>query len=214
MAKIEDPREALRGCHVHIRQTGDAIDEATKQRAEHVAAGDLELVRRTTKRIGDLKSDLAALEEGRVLLEHRVDQLASAERLAAADAAIETVRPALEDLCTLVEEFETRLFEAGTLKAKIDEHFATYGLKYPGALPRLPNYSDFTLNGLNARIKQALTDAAREDFAKIDYLLDDTSTGTRRLPSVLLRERAAAFVTDLRAKVRELEEAKAHVAAE
>ena len=174
----DDVHEALRNCLVHIGQVKQSLVEADSQRAEAIAASDLAAVRKTNRRIADLKDDMAALEEGRGLLERKAAQLASEERLAAADAAIETIRPALEELCALVEEFETRLVEAGALKAKIDEQFAAYGLKYPGALPRLPNYSDFTLNGLNARIKQALTDAAREDFAKIDYLLDDTSTGT------------------------------------
>jgi hypothetical protein len=210
----DDFPEALRNCLVHIGQVKQSLVEADSQRADAIAASDLAAVRKTNRRIADLKDDLAALEEGRGTLERKVAQLAGAERLAAADAAIEEIRPALEELCALVEAFEIKLIEAANAKAAVDKAFEAYRSSWPKGLPRLPAYSDFTMSGFTARLQQALTDCAREGLERADYLLDDTSTGTRRRPSLLLRERAAAFLNELRAKVRELEEAKAHVAAE
>jgi hypothetical protein len=210
----DNPRDALRNCVVHIFQLGEQIAEATRQRGAHVAAGDLALVRRTNKHIDDLKSDLAALAEGRALIEQRVAQLDSEERLAAADSAIETLRPLLEELCAMVERMEGMLVEAGNLKSEIDKRYEAFRLGIPINVPRLPAYSDFTLAGLNARLQQALTDCAREDISRMDYLIDDVTTGERRRPSRLLRARVEAFVNDLRAKVREVEETKAHAAAE
>ena len=210
----DDVHEALRNCVVHIRQTNDAIVEADRQRTDAITEGDLDVVRRVNQRIADLKGDLAALEEGRCMLGRKVAQLASTERLAVADAAIEAIRPALEELISLAEVFEVKFVEAAAAKAAIDKAFVTYRETWPKGLPRLPGYADFSLSGFTARLQQALTDCAREGLEKADYLLDDTSTGPRKRPSVLLRERAAAFVNELREKVREAEEAKAHVAAE
>jgi hypothetical protein len=58
-----DLQEQLRRNAVTIRQTVEAIAAADAQRVEAVRSGELEIVRRIDKRIADLNTDYAALEE-------------------------------------------------------------------------------------------------------------------------------------------------------
>src|SRR5215475_1777985 len=97
-----DPRDALRGCLIHIKQTGEAIATAEAQRSDAVSVGDLASVRRATKHLADLRSDLDALTEGRKLLEAKVVELDSADRIKAVDAAIEQIRPQIEEVIVAV----------------------------------------------------------------------------------------------------------------
>jgi hypothetical protein len=162
--------------------------------------------------IGDKDRALVLMRERYAALLAAQDQAAADQRLKDRDKAIETLRPELEEICALVEAFETKLVEAAAAKAKVDARFETYRNGWPRGLPHLPAYSDFTLNGFTARLKTALEHSVRDGFDRMDYLIDDVAGGERRRPSQLLRERAATFIADLRTKVHEAEQA--NVAAE
>jgi hypothetical protein len=220
MTKSElDPRDALRGCLIHIRQTSDAIDEATKQRSDHVAAGDLDLVRRTTKRITDLKSDLAALEEGRALLEARVAGLDTEQRIAACDTAADELKPSLEGVCGAIERLEEALLAAAAAHANVLAAYAAFGearQAHDAALPRVPNWrAGFTLETFRARLTDLLEDCARWGLDRITPAALQRHDDRRW--SATHRVRASAYVDDLKSAVREIEaeraaeDAKAHV---
>jgi hypothetical protein len=82
MAKSEpDPATELRNNAVALKQVTAAIDEATAQRTDAIAAGDLEIVKRFDKRLADLRSELAFRKERRVLLAQQAAEADLAYRI-------------------------------------------------------------------------------------------------------------------------------------
>jgi hypothetical protein len=207
--ELPDLADRQRNNAVALRQANEAIEETTVKREGLLRGdGDLVEIRRLGKRIDDLKADADALSEQREWLASEAEKVARDKRLAEADLAIATLRPGIEEIIAKVETLEATLIKAGDLHSEITKRFEVYSGAYPKALPRLPAYSDFSLNGFSARLKQCLEDCARDGFQHIANYADqvDLVTGARKRPSVLLRERAEAFLADVRAKVHELEQ--------
>lgn len=165
-----DPREALRNCETHIRQTNEAIDEAGRQRADAVAAGDLDLVRRVTKRITDLKGDLAALEQGHGLIVAKVAQLDSEARIATCDNAAEELKPSLEQVCAAIERLEEALLASGAAYAAVDKAYADFEnartTRY-SAFPRFESWrASFGLDVFRAYLNEALQEQRKVRLRK------------------------------------------------
>jgi hypothetical protein len=196
LAKPEpDPKDELRRNGVHLRQTTEALAEATGRREAAGVAGDLEIVRKIDKRIADLTSDKRALTERRVLLAQQAAEADLAYRTQARDVAINsTVAPALARVVDGIQQFEAKLTEAAAAYSAIKEAFTSYTRSWPAAVPPAPAYADFTLAGLHALMKQALQHTGRQgDFEFVMHRFGD------ELPSAALRRQADAFVSDLKA---------------
>jgi hypothetical protein len=208
MAKPElDPRDALRNCVVHIRQTNDAIAEADRQRGDAVAEGDLAAVRKINRRLVDLKDDLASLEEGRALFEAQVAKLDSAARIAACDAAAEEMKPALEEVCAAIERLEELLLAAGAAYVEVGKAYEQFGEARSArseALPKVPYWrASFTLDAFRAFLNEALEDGGKYGFEKTGWEILER----RRLRwSAIQREYAAEYIENLKSAVREVEE--------
>jgi hypothetical protein len=188
------PRDELRDCVTHLRQTVDAIAAAQAQRAEFVAAGNLVECRKIDARIADLMSDKRALFERRGLLAR---QAASAElqvRLLARNVAIDSeVEPKLEAVLKQIAVFEGLLAQAALAYGNIKTRFVDYTRAWPAQVPP-PRFGDFTLEGLSALMKQALNLTGRQgDFEFIMGRFHGDE-----LPSVALRRQVATFLEDLR----------------
>jgi hypothetical protein len=211
MAKPDlDPRDALRNCVVHIRQTNDAIAEAEGQRGEAVAAGDLAAVRKINKRIAELKDDLGSLAEGRVLFEAQVGKLDAEARIAATDAAAEEMKPALDEVCAAIEQVEDLLLQAGKAALLVKEKFAAFEAvrraRYE-ALPRVPDWrASFNLGVYGAYLSEALEYGGKSGLEKIGWAVLEQRD---RRWSATTREYAAKYVDDLKSAVREVEEERA-----
>jgi hypothetical protein len=196
MAKSEaDPRDDLRRNAVHLRQTTEALAEATGQREAAVIAGDLEIVRKIDKRIADLTSDKRALTERRVLLAQAAAEADLEFRRQSRDIAINsTVAPALARVIEQIEVFERTLGESAAAYAAIKQSFKAYTDAWPKDVPPAPAYAEFTLAGLAALLKLALTHTSRQgDFENVMHRFGD------ELPSAALRRQANAFLADLKA---------------
>lgn len=196
MAKPEPtPQEDLRNNATALRQVTAAIDEATAQRTDAIAAGDLEIVKRFDKRLSDLRSELAFRKERRALLARAAVEADLSARTAARNEAITaTVEPKLDAVVAAIEQFERQLTEAAASYAAIKVAFQDYVRAWPPAVPPAPAYQEFTLAGLHALMKQALHHTGKMgDFEFIMHRFGDN------LPSAALRRQAARFVADLKA---------------
>jgi hypothetical protein len=108
-----------------------------------VADGDLDRVRKSTRRIGDLKADLDALSQGRALLEAQVARDSEA-RIVACDVAAAELQPSLEDVCTAIERFEEALIAANAAYIEVGKahgRFEAARSACKSSLPDLPSLS-------------------------------------------------------------------------
>jgi hypothetical protein len=210
-----DPREALRNCGVHARQLNDQIAEADKQRSDAVATGDLDAVRKISRRVADLKNDLVTLAEGSALFEARVAKLDADDRIAACDAATEELKPALEEVCAAIEKLEELLLAAGAAFVEVGktyERFEAARVSCSAALPSVPYWrASFRLDGFKSFVTEALADSSKWGFEKIGWRILEQ----RRLRwSALQREYAADYVANLKSAIREIEQERAEQLAE
>jgi hypothetical protein len=196
MAKPDPtPQDELRNNATALRQVTTALEEATAQRTDAIAAGDLEIVKRLDKRLADLRSELAFRKERRVLLAQQAAEADLAARTQARDVAINsTVAPALVMVIDHIQQFEAKLTEAAAAYAAIKQAFADHTRAWPAAVPPAPAWQEFTLSGMSALMKLALTNTARMgDFEHVMRRFGE------ELPSVALRRQANAYLADLKA---------------
>jgi hypothetical protein len=196
MAKSEPtPKDELRDNATALRQVTTAIEEATAQRTDAIAAGDLEIVKRVDKRLADLRSELAFRKERRVLLAQQAAEADLAARTAARNEAIATtVEPKLDAVVAAIGDFEAKLQECAASYSAIKQSFSDYTRAWPAAVPPAPAHQEFTLSGMAALMRLALTNTAKMgDFEHVMRRFGD------ELPSAALRRQANAYVADLKA---------------
>jgi hypothetical protein len=194
----------------HIEETASAIAEAQRLRDVAVADGDLDRVRKTSRRITDLKMDLDALAQGKTLLEAQVAKLDSEARIAACDTAAAELRPSLEDVCSAIEQFEDALIVAGGARVAVDkayEAFVASRSARRSSLPDMPYYLDFTLQTFRSVLDAALEDCARWGFDRIERCINHEQRWSAKQ-----RAAAEAYVADLQSKQRSIEEERAAAA--